>query len=982
MNFTVTAIRLVFLGLAVAGTAPALELVRAGKAASMIVIPEHALPVVKFAAEELQHHVERATGAKLPVVIEGSEPHDAACVYLGACAATARAGVPTDKLEPNAYVIRLLSDQLYMAGDDSDGPATGILINNLTRVGTLFAVYEFLEKELQVRWLWPGELGTVIPRRAELTVTRWDSAGKPAFVHARWRDGGGYMGSTNGWSSAKARDAFLDEQSKWLRRHRFARGLNLDASHAFTSWWGQHKDSHPEYFSQLPDGSRRPDPTYYGGTPSLISMCVSEPNFHRAIVEHWRRTRTPQQPFIDASENDTDGKCTCPRCLAWDAPAPELAEAWSNRLDRARKAFAAGDKDWDNLLGSLSDRYAKYFLAVQAEAEKTDPGAVVLGYAYANYASPPRAARLNERIIIGVVPPMYFPWTDAKREYNRRQWEGWAATGARLMLRPNWMLDGHNLPMIVAHKLGEDFRFFAQHGMIATDFDSLTGQFAAQGPNLYMLARLHDNPNLTVEAVLAEFYSGFGKAAGAVRDYFTHWENVCAAVQEAPKDLDKSHFYRAAAAIFTPETFAKARELMRRAQQAARGDELAERRVNFVELGLRHAELTLATQRAHQRYVEVGDIAGLHAAVKALDEFRRAAEPDLIGNYGFLDWAESRTWNRRLLQAQKLGGERLPDPWKFAWDSTGKGEAKGWHADALDPTAWPDIGTDTPWEDQPVGKQWQQEHGTPYPGSAWYRTAFQLKPDAAKPQVRLVFGAVDEACTVWVNGQKVLTRSYPFQNNQDSWREPFEVDITGVARRDRSNSLAVRVENRAGAGGIWRPVWLVCGAPPAAAVQNAVPDGGFENGSGAWRRHVGAGDFEFTVDTASARTGKASARLRCVRPATKPDAKGQENVFGRWYQTGIAVDKAKTYRLRVWARTAGDFRGKLGVWLTGDAGGSTLIRELLNTEGMWREIVIENIRPKAATLGIYLNLTDAPGTAWFDDLELTPEPKREVIPEP
>ena len=58
------------------------------------------------------------------------------------------------------------------------------------------------------------------------------------------------------------------------------------------------------------------------------------------------------------------------------------------------------------------------------------------------------------------------------------------------------MLDGHNLPMIVARKLGEDFRFYARHGMIATDFDSLTGQFAAQGPNLYVLARLHDNPNL------------------------------------------------------------------------------------------------------------------------------------------------------------------------------------------------------------------------------------------------------------------------------------------------------------------------------------------------------------------------------------------------------------------------------------------------------------------------------------------------------
>ena len=403
----------------------ALDLVRAGQARSVIVVPRNAFPVVKFAAEELRHHIERATGAKLAVVTEGGEPGAGGCVYLGACEATARAGIRTDTLGPNGYVIRLAAEHLHMVGDDSDGRVTGMLINNLTRVGTLFAVYEFLEKQLQGRWLWPGELGEVIPRCMDVTVTRWNSTGKPAFVHARWRDGGVYMGGTNGWSSAKARDVFAEEQSKWLRRHRFARGVNLDAAHAFTTWWERYHESHPEYFNLLPDGSRRSDPTYHGGAPSLISMCVSEPGFHRAIVEHWQRTRSPQRPFIDASENDTNGRCTCPRCLAWDEPDPELNVPWAERLECARKAFAAGEhggdvsagsKGWEKMLGSLSDRYAKYFLAVQAEAQKVDPGAVVLGYAYANYVNPPLATRLNERIIIGVVPPMYFPWTDAKRE--------------------------------------------------------------------------------------------------------------------------------------------------------------------------------------------------------------------------------------------------------------------------------------------------------------------------------------------------------------------------------------------------------------------------------------------------------------------------------------------------------------------------------------------------------------------------------------
>ena len=71
-----------------------------------IVVPKNAFPVVKFAAEELQYHVERATGAKLPVVTENGVPRAGGCVYLGACEATARAGIRTVNLGPNGYVIR------------------------------------------------------------------------------------------------------------------------------------------------------------------------------------------------------------------------------------------------------------------------------------------------------------------------------------------------------------------------------------------------------------------------------------------------------------------------------------------------------------------------------------------------------------------------------------------------------------------------------------------------------------------------------------------------------------------------------------------------------------------------------------------------------------------------------------------------------------------------------------------------------------
>jgi hypothetical protein len=952
----------------------ALTLVDEGKPSAVIVIPDAPLPVEKFAAEELQYHVLRASGAELSIVAESEMP-DGPVVILGACAATAAAGILPDELEPNEWVGKLIGDRLYLAGDDSDGPAAWVMHGNRTRVGTLFAVYQLIERELGVKWLWPGELGEVIPATESIVIEQWDDQGKPAFVHTRWRDGGAMLTSQDGWSSPQARSRFMSEQGKWLRRNRFAMGRNMDMAHAYTGWFEKYGETNPEYFNLLPDGTRRSDPTYHGGSPRLISMSVGNADFQRAVIERWLATRTPAKPWIDCSENDTAGKCMCEDCMALDEPDPTLDFPWEEREERARAAFAAGDKDWWKNLGALSDRYARYYLAILEQAREYDPDAVVMGYAYANTVNPPQNTQLNSSVIIGVVPPMYYPWTDAKRDYNRRQWEGWSATGARMFLRPNWMLDGHNMPLFLARKLGDDIRFYASHGLIGIDFDSLTGQFATQGPNLYMLARLQGRPEMTVEEVFDEFYAAFGPAEQAVREYFAHWEEVADEDRgEIIPDLHWSHFYREAHVIFTPEVMARGRELVERAVQAAGDNAIAQRRVSWLEEGLRNAELVLATQRAYVGYREQGDFDGYLAAMGKLDEYRLSVEDDLIGNYSFLFRNEQRTWDRKLVEIMKQPGERVPDPWKFAWDPDASGEDAGWWADDFDASGWTDMRTDGPWEFQPVGKQWREAHNNEdYNGLAWYRTSFTVTEDPARPTVQLVFGAVDEACTIWVNGRKLLDRSYPYRGNTDSWQEAFEVDITEVVRFDRPNTVAVLVSDNSGAGGIWRAVWINEVAPAASDEDNLLLDGGFEGEANAWGRSAMSGKFSFAPDTAQAHSGESSGRIECTERGTPEQAqKMRTEVWGRWYQSAIAVDPGNTYRLRAWVRTEAGFRGRLAIWVTPTPTG-TNATNLATTNGRWHEVIVEGIRPKGETIGVYLNLMDAPGVAWFDDVELVEE---------
>jgi len=174
-----------------------------------------------------------------------------------------------------------------------------------------------------------------------------------------------------------------------------------------------------------------------------------------------------------------------------------------------------------------------------------------------------------------------------------------------------------------------------------------------------------------------------------------------------------------------------------------------------------------------------------------------------------LVYSDSKSWDQSFLKFSRIyGGVELDPKWKFMWDPNDEGINKEWSSKKYDDSKWFNIGTDSAWEEQPVGKQWEKQHGNQYDGFGWYRNQF-VTSDKKPQRTILAFGAVDEACKVWINGQLVLDRPFPYKGNSNSWQEAFEVDITEYVRYDQPNVLAVRVEDNSGGGGIWRPVKLL-----------------------------------------------------------------------------------------------------------------------------------------------------------------------------
>lgn len=479
-------------------------------------------------------------------------------------------------------------------------------------MGTLFAVYDWLESQLKARWLWPGESGTVVPSTKDVFAgATGERRTDPQLIHSRLR-----LNTWAGGMGPEQRRRYIEENNVWLRRQRFVRGVDMDYGHAYTKYWDRFGSTHPEYFALRPDGVRAP---FDAKRPNLVQMCVSSPALHQQVVADWlkQRQQTPNRPWINGIENDktaADPACTCPNCLAWDTKGSP----------------------------SYSDRYAKYWLALQTEGRKTDPNATVIGYAYADYSEPPLETKLNSHIIVGIVPRYSFPMSEADHQAFHTTWEGWRKTGAQLYLRPNYTLAGYDMPYVYAHQLGEELRFTAANGMVAMDFDSLTGMWGVQGINTYVLARLHIDPNRGVDEILDEYYSGFGPAAVQVKNYFTYWENVTRLCDKNFREHTQGGWgfvSKGGDEIYTADSFREGAALLDTAKIAAQGDAAASQRIQFLEVWLEHARLSaqaLSTFHAQQKQPAAGPLKTAFVQAKtAVDDFRKQHQ-DIIGNTGLL----------------------------------------------------------------------------------------------------------------------------------------------------------------------------------------------------------------------------------------------------------------------------------------------------------------------------------------------------------
>ncbi|MDD2707318.1 MAG: DUF4838 domain-containing protein [Verrucomicrobiae bacterium] len=260
-------------------------------AKTTIVISSDATPTEKFAARELQEHLEKISGAKFNVAGDSSQINGPK-ILVGNSRSAARLAPDVDfsRMGSEEFIIRTIDGNLILAGGRPRG--------------SMYAVYEFLEKYLGCRWF--ASDCVKIPKLNPIVIPSIDERIKPT-LESRTVTFAETRGDNLWCARNRINGHFLQNNEGMGGKIKYPKGLFVHTFYVFVPPSKYFKE-HPEYFSEI-NGKRE------AGKKS--QLCLSNPEVAKLTVEAIKNLlrQEPDINIIPLSQNDVlGGFCTCPAC--------------------------------------------------------------------------------------------------------------------------------------------------------------------------------------------------------------------------------------------------------------------------------------------------------------------------------------------------------------------------------------------------------------------------------------------------------------------------------------------------------------------------------------------------------------------------------------------------------------------------------------------------------------------------------------------
>ena len=613
------------------------------------------------------------------------------------------------------------------------------------------AAYWFLQKDLSVKWIRPGEKGIVYTPAEKISFKTGENTYIPKLVFRQIRRSFRKGRYNKNLPPALANYSFFQltkeeydrkeqEESLWRNRHRMG-GLHPNYGHAFTKWYDRFHKTHPEYIAVNKYGKREPEQRHPTGKfserdRSFTKICPTEKGVAEQVIREW--TRRGKRGRINVCMNDMpQGFCRCERCLKIDGYDP-------------RGNLPA-------YLPHVTDRYV--FLANRV-AEMSGNNTPVVLYAYESGLEAPRNIKIKGNIYAGIVP------VTLETDKLEKLYSSWQKAGLKnFAIRPNL----HYYTMKSGLFLGMEkqaytaFQTAYKYGADATDYDHIMPSWAVSTFHDYTLARTFLEPEKSFEEIEKEFLLLYGNAASEMGEFYRYWRQEVWEKRLGPNYgtiVKKGRVHNFLRGLlwnlkdyYKESDFDTTDALL---QKALKKDlhKNAKALVEEAVLANKHMRLIFhaVTKKDQEKYKAASDLLAFRK------KYRNEMELDFIGLI-----ATENTYRvtalpevTGFLRNYPLPWVKMPIAWYFKADPENKGLKEEWYKKDL--AEWKKgnfLRTDFFWsnpyrsETDPVLYKYLRS----YKGAAWYCVRIKLPQGLSAPYY-LTFPKLKGKCVLYIDGKK------------------------------------------------------------------------------------------------------------------------------------------------------------------------------------------------------------------------------------
>ena len=572
---------------AVPKAAGTLTLAEDGKSSYVIVLGADAIESEKTAAQQLQDNLQKVTGVNLPIKSEAEVKASAPQILVGLSARVRR-------LLPHQDWKALGSDGIVL---QTSGPNL-ILAGGRPR-GALYAVFEFLEKQVGCRWWAPGE--STIPKTSTLQIPLQNMVYAPAIRTRELFFNSLHQDSL--FATQMRNNGHYQRQDEKLGGHNSLLGW----CHTFDQLLPPEKyfKVHPEWYS---------DPAN-GGKPCTAA----------SKMPHSQLDLTNDEMRRELTKN----------ALEWIAQNPQAGMISISQNDNLLYSKSPGDMAIIEREGSPSGPLLHFVNQVAEDIEKVYPDFLVETLAYQYTRKAPKNIRPRKNVVIRLCSfeaSFIKPLNHASNADFRDDVLAWKAISPQLYIwdystnfnnvifpYPNWRV------------LAPNIRFFAANNVIGVfeqgdAYSNGTGDFTQL--RVWLMSHLLWNPQRDEKQLTAEFMNGYYGLAGS---YLSQYLNLVTNSFEAQGS--RLTIGGGNSMFLSLDVMNQATALFAAAAKPVEGDEVLSKRVRRARLPLDHAWILRYYSLYREAQLEDKEFLGPQDISAYADDFIATAHSFGVGQY-------------------------------------------------------------------------------------------------------------------------------------------------------------------------------------------------------------------------------------------------------------------------------------------------------------------------------------------------------------